>query len=144
MNCSCCVMSLYRCLPVSRLGVPTALELGEKLTFKKKRGTALILHIQMWWEKKHQFLSLDHCHSYGFETTMFLSPYKLPAYPQVMYAIPLSVRALQCHSHIPQIASLLPNNAILLWVGDVQSRVGNSQRGKRKLAHKVPADSALI
>lgn len=30
-------MSLYRCLPVSRLGVPTALELGEKLTFKKKK-----------------------------------------------------------------------------------------------------------
>lgn len=36
-------MSLHGCLPVPRLGVPTALELGEKKpTRKKKGGTALI------------------------------------------------------------------------------------------------------
>lgn len=69
INCCCCISRLYGCLPVSRLGVPTALEIGEKKpTRKKKRGGGgFHFHIQTWWEKKHQFLSFDPCHSYGFE-----------------------------------------------------------------------------
>ena len=75
---------------------------------------------------------------------MLLSPCKLPAYPQMMYAVFLSVRALRCHSHIPKTTSLSPNNVVLPQGGDAQSRVGNSQCGEWKLAHEVPADSALI
>lgn len=72
-----------------------------KLTWKEIKGEE-----QLWFftsrhvGRRNISLSLDPCHSYGFEIVT-LSPYKLPAYPQIMYAISLSVQALQCHSHIP-------------------------------------------
>lgn len=137
-------MSLCGCLPVSRLGVPTALELGEKKpTRKKKRKNSFdFIHIQMWQEKKDQFVSLTLAVTMALRCNATVS-LQAACLSADGVAVSLSVHALQCHSHIPK-TSLLPNTAIVPQGGDAQSGVGNSQCGEWELAHKVPADNAVI
>lgn len=111
INCCCCIMSLCGCLPVSRLGVPTALELGvKKPTRKKKRKNSFdFIHNQMWWEKKDQFVSLTLAVTMALRCNATVS-LQATCLSTDDVVISLSVHALQCHSHIPK-TSLLPNSA---------------------------------
>lgn len=124
--------------------MPTALELGgKKPTRKKKRKNSFdFIHIQTWWEKKDQFVSLTLAATMALRCNATVS-LQAACLSTDDGAISLSVHPLQCHSHIPK-TSLLPDNAILPQGGDAQSGTGNSQCGEWDFAHKVPADSAVI